>query len=107
MKDALEYCSANFGPALGQCCGGAVVLWTEVVEALPEVVAGVVARGPGEMPLAGKRVLDFGDLGVYRLLFLLRESPDLWDFYRANLAGLTNPCTTFGAGQPCTSAASV
>ena len=27
-------------------------------------------------------------------------------FYRANLGGLTNPCTTFGAGQPCTSAAS-
>ncbi|MDX5351005.1 MAG: xanthine dehydrogenase accessory protein XdhC [Paracoccaceae bacterium] len=45
------------GPSLGQCCGGAVTLWTEVHEALPEVVAGVVARGPGEMPLAVKRVL--------------------------------------------------
>jgi xanthine dehydrogenase accessory factor len=45
------------GPSLGQCCGGAVVLWTEVFEAVPEVVAGVVARGPGEMPLAVKRVL--------------------------------------------------
>ena len=45
------------GPSLGQCCGGAVVLWTEVFEAVPEVVAGVVARGPGEMPLAVSRVL--------------------------------------------------
>ena len=45
------------GPSLGQCCGGAVVLWTEVFEALPEAVAGVVARGPGVMPLAVKRVL--------------------------------------------------
>lgn len=45
------------GPSLGQCCGGAVVLWTEVFEAVPEVVAGVVARGVGEMPLAVKRVL--------------------------------------------------
>jgi xanthine dehydrogenase accessory factor len=45
------------GPSLGQCCGGAVVLWTEVFAALPEPVAGVVARGPGEMPLAVKRVL--------------------------------------------------
>lgn len=45
------------GPSLGQCCGGAVVLWTEVYDAAPEVVAGVVARGPGLMPLAVKRVL--------------------------------------------------
>ena len=45
------------GPNLGQCCGGAVTLWTEVFDALPESVAGVVARGPGVMPLAVKRVL--------------------------------------------------
>ena len=45
------------GPSLGQCCGGAVVLWTEVFEAVPESVAGVVARGPGGMPLAVSRVL--------------------------------------------------
>lgn len=47
----------SLGPSLGQCCGGAVVLWTEVFEAVPEAVAGIVARGPGEMPLAVKRVL--------------------------------------------------
>lgn len=47
----------SLGPSLGQCCGGAVVLWTEVFEAVPEVVAGVVARGPGAMPLAVKRLL--------------------------------------------------
>lgn len=45
------------GPSLGQCCGGAVVLWTEVFEAVPDAVAGVVVRGVGEMPLAVKRVL--------------------------------------------------
>jgi len=45
------------GPSLGQCCGGAVVLWTEVFEAVPEAVAGVVARGVGEMPLSVKRML--------------------------------------------------
>ena len=33
-------------------------------------------------------MLDFSDLGVYRLLLLLRESPELWDFYRTNLSGL-------------------
>ncbi len=36
------------------------------------------------------RVLDFSDLGVYRLLVLLRESPELWDFYRATLAALAD-----------------
>lgn len=47
------------GPTLGQCCGGAVTLWSEVFDAegLPKPVAGVVARGPGEMPLAVSRVL--------------------------------------------------
>ncbi|MFN3575552.1 MAG: xanthine dehydrogenase accessory protein XdhC, partial [Tabrizicola sp.] len=45
------------GPSLGQCCGGAVTLWTEVFDAVPEAVAGIVARGVGEMPLAVRRVL--------------------------------------------------
>lgn len=34
-----------------------MTLWTEVFEAVPEALAGVVARGPGEMPLAVKRML--------------------------------------------------
>jgi xanthine dehydrogenase accessory factor len=45
------------GPSLGQCCGGAVVLWTEALDRVPEAEAGVVARGPGEMPLAVRRML--------------------------------------------------
>lgn len=45
------------GPSLRQCCGGAVTLWTEVLDSVPRPVAGVVARGPGEMPLAVKRLL--------------------------------------------------
>lgn len=45
------------GPSLGQCCGGAVTLWTEVHDALPEATDGIVARGPGEMPLSVKRIL--------------------------------------------------
>jgi PucR family transcriptional regulator, purine catabolism regulatory protein len=43
----------------------------------------------GRQLLDANRVLDFGDLGVYRLLVLLRESPELWEFYRATLAALT------------------
>ena len=49
------------GPALGQCCGGAVTLLTEVFEAatLPRPEAGVFARGIDgrPMPLAVTRLL--------------------------------------------------
>lgn len=44
----------------------------------------------GRQLLGGGRVLDFGDLGVYRLLLLLRESPELWEFYRSTLAALAD-----------------
>lgn len=46
------------GPALGQCCGGAVRLLTEVFEAIPE--GEIFARplsGPAEPPLAVRRLL--------------------------------------------------
>jgi xanthine dehydrogenase accessory factor len=56
-REALVVERFALGPSLGQCCGGAVTLWTEVFKAVPEVVSGVVARGVGEMPLAVKRVL--------------------------------------------------
>ncbi|HSF62888.1 MAG TPA: xanthine dehydrogenase accessory protein XdhC [Paracoccaceae bacterium] len=50
------------GPALGQCCGGAVTLVTEVFAAqtLPVPRDGVVARAVtgGDMPLAVRRMLD-------------------------------------------------
>ncbi|MBS0126217.1 xanthine dehydrogenase accessory protein XdhC [Thetidibacter halocola] len=48
------------GPELGQCCGGAVTLWTEVWDAgaLARLSGAVVARGPGERPLAVQRLLD-------------------------------------------------
>jgi purine catabolism regulator len=42
----------------------------------------------GRQLLGASRVLDFSDLGVYRLLVLLRETPELWEFYRATLAAL-------------------
>lgn len=36
------------------------------------------------------RVLAFSDLGVYRLLVHLRETPELWTFYRETLARLAD-----------------
>ena len=44
----------------------------------------------GRQLLDTSHVLDFGDLGVYRLLLLLRESPELWEFYRTTLAALAD-----------------
>ncbi|MFN3845049.1 MAG: xanthine dehydrogenase accessory protein XdhC [Paracoccaceae bacterium] len=50
------------GPALGQCCGGAVTVLTEVFDAqsMPQPEAGVFARpvNGSPMPLSVKRVLD-------------------------------------------------
>ena len=45
------------GPSLGQCCGGAVTLWTEIFAAPPAPEAGVIARGTGARPLAVSRLL--------------------------------------------------
>ncbi len=49
------------GPELGQCCGGAVTLLTEHFDAQTLAALDgrdVIARGPGEMPLAVRRVID-------------------------------------------------
>ncbi len=49
------------GPELGQCCGGAVTLWTDRTEAMDLDLAEqrfVVARGPATMPLSVRRILD-------------------------------------------------
>lgn len=47
------------GPALGQCCGGAVTLLTEqfTTDTLPPPAA-LFARGPGEAPLPVRRLAD-------------------------------------------------
>jgi len=42
----------------------------------------------GRQIFGNDRVLAFGDLGVYRLLIRLRETPELWSFYRETLSSL-------------------
>jgi purine catabolism regulator len=42
----------------------------------------------GRQLFGPERVLAFGDLGVYRLLVRLRETPELWTFYRETLSKL-------------------
>lgn len=36
------------------------------------------------------QVLDYTDLGIYRLLILLGDKPELWEFYRSTLIALVN-----------------
>jgi xanthine dehydrogenase accessory factor len=45
------------GPNLGQCCGGAVTLLTEVFETARDIPKDVFARGPNMMPLAVQKAL--------------------------------------------------
>ncbi|WP_460272445.1 xanthine dehydrogenase accessory protein XdhC [Celeribacter sp. ULVN23_4] len=45
------------GPAMGQCCGGAVTLLTEVFESVADIPEDVFARGPGLMPFTVKKIL--------------------------------------------------
>ena len=55
--EAVRFERVPLGPALGQCCGGAVALLSEVYEAVPEgeVIARAVSGAP--MPLTVKRLL--------------------------------------------------
>ena len=59
---AAQVRSVPLGPALGQCCGGAVTLVTEVfgAQTLPIPRAGLIARSldGSDMPLAVQRILD-------------------------------------------------
>lgn len=45
------------GPNLGQCCGGAVTLLTEIFETTADIPNDVYARGPNMMPLSVQKAL--------------------------------------------------
>lgn len=45
------------GPAMGQCCGGAVTLLTEVFDSVEDIPQDIYARGLGDMPFAVKKAL--------------------------------------------------
>ena len=79
------------GPDLGQCCGGAVVLLTEHYDAAAlKALEGhsVIARGPGDMPLAVARLLDKARgrgerpdpqlIGSWMVEPLARPARDVW-----------------------------
>lgn len=45
------------GPSMGQCCGGAVTLLTEIFETVENIPQDAYARGPSVMPLAVQKAL--------------------------------------------------
>lgn len=55
--DAPRLSRIPLGPAMGQCCGGAVVLLTEVFDSVDDIPTDIFARGPGEPPFAATKAL--------------------------------------------------
>lgn len=57
--DADRLTNHALGPDMGQCCGGAVKVLTEVYDAarVNDLAEEVIARGPGVMPLAARRLI--------------------------------------------------
>jgi len=59
-----------------------LVEWTRTVKEADQALM------LGRQLFGSEKVLAFNDLGIYRLLVLLREAPEMWSFYRENLATL-------------------
>ncbi|WP_417241864.1 xanthine dehydrogenase accessory protein XdhC [Celeribacter sp.] len=81
------------GPAMGQCCGGAVTLLTEVFTDVTQIPEDVFARGPGDMPF-----------GVTRALATARATgttpPDLIDGWMIEpVRPASRPLWVWGAGH--------
>lgn len=57
--DADRLTSHALGPDMGQCCGGAVKVLTEVYDTtrVNDLAEDVIARGPGTIPLAAQRLV--------------------------------------------------
>ncbi|MBU2865980.1 xanthine dehydrogenase accessory protein XdhC [Pacificibacter marinus] len=81
------------GPSMGQCCGGAVTLLTEVFETADDIPTDVYARGPNIMPMAVQKALK----GVRREGIV---SPRLiQDWMIEPVSPLTRPIWLWGAGH--------
>jgi purine catabolism regulator len=86
VEQLRERLSADF-PQLVMAIGTQASALTEWRRTLEEAEQ---ALSLGRQLFGTDRVLAFGDLGVYRLLVRLRETPELWTFYRETLAKLAD-----------------
>lgn len=88
--------TVSLGPDLGQCCGGSVVLWTEIWDAarLATLEGDVVTRGPGEMPLSVHRIMTSARAGA------LTARPQLTDGWLVEpIHHAQRPVWVWGAGH--------
>jgi purine catabolism regulator len=72
-------------PGIAVAIGGQVATLSEWRRTLEEAEQALIL---GRQLFGIGRVLAFSDLGVYRLLVRLRETPELWTFYRETLSKL-------------------
>lgn len=86
MLDQLRERLANDFPSVVIAIGNQAASLNEWRRTLEEAEQALVL---GRQLFGGARVLAFSDLGVYRLLVRLRETPELWAFYRETLAKLS------------------
>ena len=74
-------------PGIAVAIGGQVGALNEWRRTLEEAEQALIL---GRQLFGIARVLAFSDLGVYRLLVRLRETPELWTFYRETLSKLAD-----------------
>lgn len=81
LRERLSADYPKVAVAIGNPAPG-IAEWTRTLEEAEQ------ALHLGRQLFGTGRVLAFGDLGVYRLLVRLRETPELWTFYRETLSSL-------------------
>lgn len=89
-REAIEHLRERLAadyPGIAMAIGTQVGTITEWRRTLEEAEQALIL---GRQLFGTDRVLAFSDLGVYRLLVRLRETPELWTFYRETLAKLAD-----------------
>lgn len=93
VEQLRERLAADY-PGIAVAIGGQVAALAEWRRTLEEAEQALIL---GRQLFGTERVLAFSDLGVYRLLVRLRETPELWTFYRETLSKLAEYDTRQGA----------
>jgi purine catabolism regulator len=86
VEQLRERMAADY-PDIAVAIGGQVPALAEWRRTLEEAEQALIL---GRQLFGIGRVLAFSDLGVYRLLVRLRETPELWTFYRETLSKLAD-----------------
>jgi len=85
LADALRDRLASDYPGITLALGNPAPMLAEWSRTVEEAEQALLL---GRQLFGTERVVAFSDLGVYRLLVRLRETPELWTFYRETLSAL-------------------